>query len=141
VRNITFQGNQRAAAMSVPLSKRMNDQIQRVRDNPLTEEILLRTISIWADEVCALEAQLAEATELRAENQRLRAYEVLYPASMYHEDFGPVLWWNIPVCEPPTVGNVDDIENHTHFSRMPIVWDGDGQPKELAQEEPRSETS
>lgn len=56
-------------------------------------------------------------------------YELVYPAADYHEDYGTVLWWRFPVCEPPCVGNVDDIDNYTHFSRMPIVWDGDGMPK------------
>jgi len=54
-------------------------------------------------------------------------YTVVYPASDYHEDYGPVLWWNFPVCEPPYVGNIDDVDRFTHWSHMPIVWDGDGQ--------------
>lgn len=62
-------------------------------------------------------------------------YEALYPAEEYHEDLGPVLWWHLPVCEPPTVGVIDDYENAnghlTHFSLMPIVWDGCGRAKRV----------
>lgn len=77
----------------------------------------------------------------------LHRYEQLYPASEYHKDMGPVLWWHLPVCEPPAVARyVDEIDGHfdggypdgwhTHFSRMPIVWDGDGQARHpIAKEE------
>jgi hypothetical protein len=60
------------------------------------------------------------------------ATETVYPASEYHEDYGSVLWWNFPVCEPPHLGSPLDNDwpgdKWTHFSRLPIVWDGDGTP-------------
>lgn len=36
----------------------------------------------------------------------------LRPASEWHEDLGPVLWWVVPTNEPPIVANMldDDIE-------------------------------
>lgn len=71
----------------------------------------------------------------------------VHPTSEYHEDYGAVLWWHFPVCEPPLVGhgpgagerNADGaptacalgIESGwlTHWSRIPIVWNEKGQPK------------
>lgn len=73
-------------------------------------------------------------------------YTTLHPAEDYHEDFGNVLWWHLPVCEPPLVGSMNDIEPDdvprlvgdgwlTHWSRIPIVWDGDGQALKIAGKE------
>lgn len=69
----------------------------------------------------------------------LEFYERLHEEATYHEDYGTVLWWHIPVCEPPVVSRPgtlgDDGEEiiqkgwHTHFSHIPIVYDGDGLPK------------
>lgn len=28
----------------------------------------------------------------------------LHPAHQYHEDYGTVLWWHLPIVEPPFVG-------------------------------------
>lgn len=49
------------------------------------------------------------------------------PASEYHEDYGPVLWWHLPVSEPPHVGTPtgDDWpengdEYFTHWSPIPL---------------------
>lgn len=65
----------------------------------------------------------------------------LYPASEWHDDDGTVLWWHIPVCEPPYVGHglgagekrrdgtptdcARMIESGwiTHWSRIPRVWE------------------
>lgn len=64
----------------------------------------------------------------------------LRPADEWHEDHGPVLWWHIPIEEPPYVGygpgagerNADGtlttcarlIERGflTHWSPIPDVW-------------------
>jgi hypothetical protein len=56
-------------------------------------------------------------------------YCEVYPAEEYHEDYGPVLWWTFPVCEPAYIGfGIDDKPAHaTHWSHIPVVWDGDGQ--------------
>lgn len=52
----------------------------------------------------------------------------------YHEDYGTVLWWHVPVQEPPYVGSPDDKKANgsstdcsrfirdgwlTHWSRIP----------------------
>ena len=46
----------------------------------------------------------------------------LRPLSEYHEDFDSVLWWSLPICEPPWVG-VPDCSSwpgyHTHWSPLP----------------------
>ena len=50
----------------------------------------------------------------------------LCPRSEYHEDLGTVLWWHLPVEEPPEVGRFPDElpegypeDWHTHFSPLP----------------------
>lgn len=44
-------------------------------------------------------------------------------AEEYHEDLGPVLWWRLPVSEPPRVGSpLDDDwvpDYYTHFTKLP----------------------
>lgn len=40
-----------------------------------------------------------------ADQQRPKAR----PASEYHEDMGPVLWWRFPIQEPPYVGGPNDL--------------------------------
>jgi hypothetical protein len=63
----------------------------------------------------ALDAELAS---LRA---RLEAAERPRPRREWHEDFGPVLWWRLPVEEPPYAGTpLDDgfPEYATHWTRI-----------------------
>lgn len=58
-----------------------------------------------------------------AEIERLRELETFRPLDEYHEDYGPVLWWRLPVIEPPHVGSMldDDFpDDVTHWSRLPI---------------------
>jgi len=45
------------------------------------------------------------------------------PLEEWHEDFGPVLWWFFPVCEPPSVGSPLDDDwpgYHTHWTRFEV---------------------
>lgn len=57
----------------------------------------------------------AEVERLRKENAELRvrvdtladALLTPRPYSEYHEDFGAVLWWLMPIDEPPYVGAPD----------------------------------
>lgn len=88
--------------------------------------------------------RLATAPEVEwwAQVERVTA---LHPRSEWHEDFGNVLWWHLPICEEPMVGWDDDAFDAktkegawttlhsalangwvTHWSHLPIVWDGDG---------------
>ena len=69
---------------------------------------------------------LTASAEMVRELERLRAlvadYETLRPEEEYHEDMGPVLWWKLPVDEPPYCGSPLNTEwpgYHTHFT--PIV--------------------
>jgi hypothetical protein len=48
-------------------------------------------------------ADSAEARAAKAE-QDVARLTTLRPASEYHEDYGAVVWWHVPVCEPPYVG-------------------------------------
>ena len=44
---------------------------------------------------------------------------VLRPLAEWHEDFGPVLWWILPLQEPPHVGDPNDDDwpgYHTHWT-------------------------
>lgn len=46
------------------------------------------------------------------------------PLTEWHEDIGPVLWWDLPVQEPPYVGSPNDTEwpgYHTHWSPIPVL--------------------
>lgn len=76
----------------------------------------------------------ARATELLEANnrevERRRTAEAadfleMYPLDSYHEDFGSVLWWKLPVDEPPYCGMPEDggwPGYHTHWSKVPNVW-------------------
>lgn len=68
------------------------------------------------------------------------------PAADWREEDGDVLWWHFPVCEPPIVGSHEGMGTKdrfgeptdcarlqregwlTHWSKIPVVWDGDGTP-------------
>lgn len=46
------------------------------------------------------------------------------PLTEWHEDIGPVLWWDLPVQEPPYVGSPNDTDwpgYHTHWSPIPVL--------------------
>jgi hypothetical protein len=65
----------------------------------------------------------AETARLRAALERT---ETPRPISEYHEDMGFVLWWILPVREPPYSGSpgCDDWpEYHTHFTPVPDIRD------------------
>lgn len=49
----------------------------------------------------------------------MRAYTTPRPRADWGEEDGPVLWWKLPVCEPPWVGgaNDDDFPDYvTHWT-------------------------
>lgn len=73
-----------------------------------------------------------------------RDSETVYLAEEWHEDEGCVLWYRVPVCEPPYVGSPDVIHSDgtpttcsalieegylTHWSRLPQIFEHDGYPK------------
>lgn len=48
----------------------------------------------------------------------------LRPIGKYHEDMRNVLWWKIPIEEPPYCGTPNDSNwpsYHTHFSPLPPI--------------------
>jgi hypothetical protein len=52
------------------------------------------------------------------------ALEVAIPGKQYHEDDGPVLWWQLPVMdgEQSWVGTPNDCDwpgYHTHYTPLP----------------------
>ena len=59
--------------------------------------------------------------DLTRDAAKLRAHMKLYTREEYHEDRGPVVWWPLPVEEPPYVGSdldEDFPEYSTHFSLL-----------------------
>lgn len=60
-----------------------------------------------------------------SEPTTMRDFRVLYEADEYHEDFGDVLWWRLPINEPPHVGSPLDDDfpvdgYYTHWSKLVI---------------------
>ena len=53
----------------------------------------------------------------------LKELLTLRPACEYHEDMGCVLWWMVPITEPPYVGTPQDcghtVEIHTDVPHQP----------------------
>lgn len=70
---------------------------------------------------------------LVATAKELTKVTTVYPASEYQDDYGDVLWWNFPVCEPPHFSSPAASDwpgdRWTHFSRLPVVWNGEGMPR------------
>lgn len=62
--------------------------------------------------------------ELHPDLVKLQSLVQLRPASEYHEDMGSVLWWKLPIEEPPYVGTSLDTDfpknDCTHFSPLPV---------------------
>ncbi|MNW53644.1 hypothetical protein D3C74_312100 [compost metagenome] len=55
-------------------------------------------------------------------DELLKPLKKARPIDEWHEDYGDVLWWKFPICEPPYVGDPRDIDwpdYHTHWT--PIV--------------------
>lgn len=58
----------------------------------------------------------------------------VWPLEDWHEDDGPVMWWELPLDEPPWVGTPLDSDwpgHHTHWSKIII-------PAELLGEDDRA---
>jgi hypothetical protein len=68
--------------------------------------------------------ELAERTlELVAEVERLRKPPAVRSLDEWHEDHGTVLWWTLPICEPPYVGAPLDSDwpgYHTHWTAIAV---------------------
>lgn len=47
---------------------------------------------------------------LKSPSRYLETLHTLRPASEYHEDYGTVLWWHLPIEEPPHVGTPNDTD-------------------------------
>lgn len=62
------------------------------------EEIMKHVQGCPQHPISAMQKRIAA---LEADGKRLAT---LRPASEYHEDYGTVLWWHLPICEPPYIG-------------------------------------
>lgn len=83
------------------------------------------------DEVRELNRQLDAAIQRAvAAEQALARVCTLHARDDYHEDIGNVVWWTLPICEPPYVGtelDTDFPDYATHWSRLPATLTLDGQ--------------
>lgn len=63
----------------------------------------------------------------KSTEQTLAELTTLRPQSEYHEDYGNVLWWHVPIQEPPVAGTTlddgFDWDWYTHWSPLPNVKD------------------
>lgn len=83
----------------------------------------LDSIATRTHPLAAVNAAIAVIEDAVSEILDLRAAATLRPLDEYHEDFGTVLWWRLPITEPPYVGSTLDIDfpdDVTHWSRLPI---------------------
>ncbi|NUP08376.1 MAG: hypothetical protein HOW73_20190 [Polyangiaceae bacterium] len=74
----------------------------------------------------ALAADIDAAIEAERPAIELAELRALRPREEYHEDYGPVLWWKVPIKEPPYCGTDldDDFPDYmTHWSPVPQVWE------------------
>lgn len=54
----------------------------------------------------------------------VEAYRTGRPKADWHEDYGPVLWWKLPVEEMPWVGSPGDSDwsdHYTHWTPLPMA--------------------
>ena len=86
-----------------------------------SEKLLAASLGESTAEACGA----ATREKIQYEDFRLAAFERLHtvhPLSEYHEDYGCVLWWMFPICEPPYVGDPNCSSwpgGHTHWSFLP----------------------
>jgi hypothetical protein len=75
-------------------------------------------------DVCAVHLQYAERIrELEAALAKAEADRIPRPRDTWHDDIGAVLWWLMPVCEPPYAGHPldDDFPEYvTHWTPIPL---------------------
>ncbi len=85
-----------------------------------------KSLEILLAELADLRSRLANAERRATEWQRSAEYLAddappqLIPLEQWHEDDGDVLWWRVPISEPPYVGSLAEVTNgwHTHFTRI-----------------------
>jgi hypothetical protein len=74
-----------------------------------------------SDDIIGIVNQLDEPTKV-----------IAHLAGKWHEDIGPVLWWDFPVEEPPYCGTPldDDFPKYkTHFTELHIPDEVEEEPK------------
>ena len=90
-------------------------EVHRLRDH--SARILGMVEPSGREEIEVLKATLEQAKTMR-------------PLDDYHEDYGYVLWWVSPVCEPPYCGTPNDSDwpgYHTHWT--PLITPDEEQAK------------
>lgn len=96
---------------------------QAMRGAVLFGAVLLLLVTL-AGAVCTMVALDAYHPAPGSDPVVLRDFRVLYTLDEYHEDFGDVLWWRLPIGEPPYVGRPYDQDfpddYYTHWSKLVI---------------------
>ena len=127
------------------MPKTYAEQLARVRlmttdefcNVSMEDKAAIKAVLSFLDERVDL-SRAAVLTELLADRDKLlESLLTFYPAADYHEDYGTVLWWHLPVKEPPYVGagaGMCETDNYgeptkcrrlqeegwlTHWSRLP----------------------
>lgn len=101
-------------------------------------EIAASCVAAVCGALCAASLLRAGATpDVRtdpAAAAKLEDLRRLRRADDYHEDHGVVLWWHVPICEPPYCGTPldDDFDPlwFTHWSPVPDVLEPRREPNE-----------
>jgi hypothetical protein len=95
-------------------------ELYEAADNGDSVSLSLAEVEVMADDVRALVAEV----------ERLRKPPAVRSLDEWHEDHGTVLWWTLPICEPPYVGAPLDSDwpgYHTHWTAI-AVPNRDGEP-------------
>lgn len=104
---------------------------------PLTDEQIERVLGAGAKDLEDFPGEVCncDACRLAREVKERRAAERPRPLDEWHEDDGPVLWWRLPVDEPPWAGTPLDSDWqiggdgpggawYTHWTPLPTALAG-----------------
>lgn len=78
---------------------------------------------------------IGTCARLKEAEATIRRFTSLHPIEDWDYDDCDVLWWKLPIEEPPYIGRPDEHgfpSGYTHWSRLPEVWKGDDYAKECA---------
>ncbi|GGF73107.1 hypothetical protein GCM10010912_17880 [Paenibacillus albidus] len=108
-------------------AKERGEREQRLK---VAIECAIEEYGLWKDKGRAVEVMITELKrelstlypDTPAPTPEIKQPVVARPIDEWHEDYGDVLWWEFPVCEPPYCGTPIDVDwpgYHTHWT--PIV--------------------
>jgi hypothetical protein len=94
------------------------------------ELAILNTVTEDDDEQL-IDPKKAVAAVIATVFEELKHYESFHPADEWNEDIGSVLWWRLPIEEPPYCGTPldSDFESDNgewHFTHFSYIMDNHG---------------